>query len=192
MTTYKQPTKNKVRSKVLTEAIRMLTENREETAAISGNHVRSVLKKLSESVVPNDRLFADACAEEDILSWEEFRSTHVGTRSPADLTVAYLAGPEPSNDISVLIELGVRPENIWAFENDKKTFALALKNVEEFSLRGIKLIGISLSESTSFISMRARLCLTKSREQDDSSRAFSVTQHWPHSAFSSRTLRNRI
>lgn len=146
MTTYKQPTKNKVRSKILTEAIRMLTENREETSAISGNHVRSVLKKLSKSAVPNDRFFADACAEEDILSWEKFRSTHVGTRSPTDLTVAYLAGPEPSNDISVLIELGVRPENIWAFENDKKTFALALKNVEEVSLRGIKLIGISLSE----------------------------------------------
>jgi hypothetical protein len=146
MSTYKQPTKNKVRSRVLSEAIKMLTAKREETAVIGGGHVRKALNKLSGSSVPVDRYFAGFCDDEDIESWEAFRSIHVGARTPEELTVAYLAGPEPTNDIEVLIELGVRPENIWAFENDSKTFALALKDVEKVSLRGIKLIDISLSE----------------------------------------------
>lgn len=146
MITYTQPTKSKVRSHVLSDAIRMLTKEREQTAVIGGDHVRKVLKKLSESKVGKDSRYAQRCDEADIKSWESFRSSHIGSRTAAELTVAYLAGPEPSNDIEVLIELGVRAENIWAFENDKKTFALALKNVEKISLRGIKLIDISLGE----------------------------------------------
>lgn len=146
MVTYTQPTKSKVRSNALSDAIRMLTKEREQTAVISGDHVRKVLKKLSKSDVGNDKYFAQRCDEADIKSWESFRSSHIGSRTAAELTVAYLAGPEPSNDIEVLIELGIRAENIWAFENDQKTFALALKNVEKISLRGIKLIDISLSE----------------------------------------------
>lgn len=146
MVTYRQPTKNRVRSKVLRDAIEMLTKKREETTVIRGDHVRKVLSKLSGSSVPGDRYLAESCDNGDIESWEKFRSIHVGARTAEELTVAYLAGPEPTNDIEVLIELGLRPENIWAFENDNKTFALALKDVENVSLRGIKLIDISLSE----------------------------------------------
>lgn len=42
----------------------------------------------------------------------------VGCRGPGELTVVYLAVPEPANDLEILIVLGVQPENIWAFELD--------------------------------------------------------------------------
>lgn len=33
-----------------------------------------------------------------------------------ELSVCYLAGPEPINDFKEFTEMGVLPENIWAFE----------------------------------------------------------------------------
>ena len=146
MHSFKQPTKHAVRSKALAAAITMLTQDRESTAIVPSNHVRKVLGALAESEVNADRGYAGQCRSEDIDSWESFRTSQVGARAASDLTVAYLAGPEPSNDLQVLVQNGIRPENIWAFENETKTFAEALDDVERVSLRGVKLIELSLSD----------------------------------------------
>lgn len=146
MNSFKQPTKHAVRSKALAAAITMLTQDRESTAIVPLNHVRRVLGALAESEVNADQSYAGQCESGDIDSWESFRTSQVGARAASDLTVAYLAGPEPSNDLQVLIQNGIRPENIWAFENESKTFAEAFDDVERVSLRGVKLIELSLSD----------------------------------------------
>lgn len=143
---YRQPTKHAVRTKALASAVKMLTKKRENTTIVSKKHVRKVLKALSASKVPGDRENSRQCRKADIKSWESFRISHIGTRTPSDLTVAYLAGPEPSNDIQILMKHGIRAENIWAFENEARTFAQALDDVERTELRGIKLIDLSLDD----------------------------------------------
>ena len=49
-------------------------------------------------------------------------------------------------DLEVLIELGVRPENIWAFEIDTGVFESALADVENAELRDVKLMNISIDD----------------------------------------------
>lgn len=50
------------------------------------------------------------------------------------------------NDIRTLIELGVRAENIWAFEISDVEFERALKDVRDSNIRGVKLIKMKMEE----------------------------------------------
>lgn len=67
--------------------------------------------------------------DETINKWEEYYKSLISKKKPSQLKVAYLAGPNPENDLEVLAKLGVLPENIWAFESDLKTYRLALDSV---------------------------------------------------------------
>lgn len=50
----------------------------------------------------------------------------MGTKKPEDLVVCYLSGPEPNNDFQELINLGILPHNIWAFESDNQVYKKAI------------------------------------------------------------------
>lgn len=89
---------------------------------------------------------AHAVNLQDIASWETFHDTTIGTRKPSDITVAYLAGPEPENDFKMLLDLGVRPENIWAFEIEKNIAKQGLSALKKEKFRGIKFIPISIED----------------------------------------------
>ena len=69
--------------------------------------------------------------DDTLRSWQALHASHLGTRKPEDLTVCYLCGPEPGNDFEVFVELGVLPQNIWAFESDKATYETAVRAVRE-------------------------------------------------------------
>jgi hypothetical protein len=43
--------------------------------------------------------------------------------------VCYLCGPEPLNDFDVLVNLGIHPHNIWAFESEPRYYQAALAAV---------------------------------------------------------------
>ncbi|MBB3810066.1 class I SAM-dependent methyltransferase [Pseudochelatococcus contaminans] len=60
--------------------------------------------------------------------------------------MAYLAGPEPQNDLAVLLELGVRPENIWAFEVEEKAATQGLDTLRELKARGVKFIPAGIED----------------------------------------------
>ncbi len=144
---YSQPTKQAARKAAISHAVELLTTRRDDCAITSANYVNKVLKKLKSSEPDSSyHRAAIKCKSEDILSWRKFRSSNIGTRRPEELTVAYLAGPEPINDIAILIELGVRPENIWAFEIDKGVFASALTSLKRSPLRGVKLMNTSIED----------------------------------------------
>lgn len=68
----------------------------------------------------------------------------VGARSPSDLTVAYLAGPEPMNDFKELVALGVHPHNIYGFESDNETFNKALVAAKRSDFPLLKIIKMPL------------------------------------------------
>jgi hypothetical protein len=48
--------------------------------------------------------------------------------------VLYLCGPEPRNDLEVLLSLGVDPQNVWAIESDKSLYDAAVKQLVEDEL----------------------------------------------------------
>lgn len=52
-------------------------------------------------------------------------------KKPEELTVCYLSGPEPSNDFKELTNLGILPQNIWAFESDTQAYKQALADFEQ-------------------------------------------------------------
>lgn len=145
--TYNQPSKHAVRLKALTHAVELLTTRRSHCAIIPEDYILQVIAKMKQpSSHHNDQMAARACKAEDIKSWQTFRLSSIGNRRAADLTVAYLAGPEPTNDLEILINLGVRPENIWAFEGNNQIFSSALRDIETSKLRGVKLMNIGIED----------------------------------------------
>jgi hypothetical protein len=123
-----------------------MTSRRDAAAIVPPDHPERVRRALLRSKVYGDSEAGSACDPKDLASWRTFRAATIGTRTPADITVAYLAGPEPENDLDVLIELGVRPENIWAFEIDKDAAAQGLGSLRELKRRGVKFIPVSIED----------------------------------------------
>ncbi|MCX7586357.1 class I SAM-dependent methyltransferase [Phenylobacterium sp. 58.2.17] len=143
---YDQPTKALARRRSLTHAIELVTSRREAAAIVPADHVERVRQALLNSDTWGDTWAGDNCDPKDIASWRSFRAAAIGTRTPQEITVAYLAGPEPDNDLEVLLELGVRPENIWAFEVDKKIAAQGLDTLRDLKARGVKFIPASIED----------------------------------------------
>ncbi|MNK54690.1 hypothetical protein D3C87_736810 [compost metagenome] len=139
---YDQPTKNDVRRQALSHAVELVTSRRENAAIVPADHP----KRIRDHLLQDHRAVALACKPKDLESWRSFRLQTVGTRTSSEITVAYLAGPEPSNDMSVLLELGVRPENIWAFEVDEETADAGLEELRELRARGIKFIPVGIED----------------------------------------------
>ena len=144
---YDQPSKHAARVAALTHAVKLLTIKRDACALVPEDYILRVIAKMRLPESHDDyKAAARKCKEEDIKSWQAFRTSSVGKRDAGDITVAYLAGPEPTNDLRILIELGVRPENIWAFEIDKKLFTSAVDDIERSIVRGVKLMNVSIED----------------------------------------------
>lgn len=144
MTEYSQPTKVRARTLALSHAVEMLTTRREHAAVVPKDYVARVQRLLSEREGTLDAYAAASCHEHLISDWEAFWFSKVGSKAPSDLTIAYLAGPEPLNDFRELVKLGVHPHNIFGFESETKEFnqALAAAKASEFPL--LKIIKMPL------------------------------------------------
>lgn len=144
---YDQPSKHAARVAALKHAVQLLTIRRNACALVPEDYISRVIAKMKSPASHRDyKIAAKKCKDEDIKSWQAFRASSVGKRDAGDLTVAYLAGPEPTNDLKILIELGVRPENIWAFEIDKKLFPSAVDDIGRSIFRGVKLMNVSIED----------------------------------------------
>jgi len=144
MTEYGQPTKVRARSVALSHAVELLTSRRKHAAVVPRDYVARIKKTLSARVGTPDAHFAAACDGDLVKAWEAFWLSKVGSKEPSDLTIAYLAGPEPLNDFRQLVKLGVHPHNIFGFESDAKEFnqALEASKTSEFPL--LKIIRMPL------------------------------------------------
>ncbi|SDH71099.1 class I SAM-dependent methyltransferase [Pseudomonas panipatensis] len=145
-TSYRQPTKTIARTLALTHAVKLLTTRRQKAAIAAKSYVRKARDLCSTLNYGEYKLVATHCLDRDVKAWEDFRTSVVGRLNARDLTIAYLAGPEPTNDIMTLLDLGVRAENIWAFEVSDVEFERAIKDVRDSNIRGIKLIKMKMEE----------------------------------------------
>lgn len=141
--TYLQPTKEVARLIAIKRAVTLMTTNRCDAAIVPEDYVERVRDRLLKSDVGHDAAFSSACDEADFASWKSYRKQFVGAKTPSELKVAYLAGPEPTHDLQIFIDLGVRPENIWAFELPKH-FEFTLTDLKENPVRGVKALPMKI------------------------------------------------
>lgn len=128
MVSYKQTIKEKSRWLVWKHAIDSLTCNRSDNRILNTtymDHQWEYVKSRVNEFINDEYAFNESC----FTNWKSFSDIVYGKRDPKDLKVAFFCGPEPENDVRVLLHLGVRIENIYAFENDKKIFKTAVNSL---------------------------------------------------------------
>ena len=129
MRTYKQLTKEESRRLVWQNAVRSLTQNRTSSRVIDPNYMDHLWEFCKGEVahVPEILSLDNTTYEK----WKRFAEIQKGVKQACDLKVAFFCGPEPENDVEHLLELGVRIENIYAFEYDKDIFRVAVNSLQD-------------------------------------------------------------
>jgi hypothetical protein len=126
-TTYKQQVKDQSREIVWSHTINSLTRDRLRSGLVSRIWCEPIWD------VATRRLAQLGC-QLDSTAFDNFQSAAdagYGNRRPQDLKVAYLCGPEPENDLDILVGLGVVPSNVWAIESDKRTAVAAVASARQ-------------------------------------------------------------
>ncbi len=140
MAAYNEPLKNKARMLVIENAIKVLTSERDSATLARRSYVRDVRDHIVINGTEYDVPQAKALKDTTIDRWEAFYDSITQSRKPANLKVAYLAGPNPENDLRVFCDAGLLPENIWAFESDKTTYLKAVSSALVSAFPFIKII----------------------------------------------------
>lgn len=124
MPTYKQPVKERSRELLWNHAVETPTSRRNDNRILNTNYMEHLW------------LYCQHCLEESLdietfVKWKEFADICYGQKRPEDLKVAFFCGNEPENDVKHLMKLGVRIENIYAFEIDKDMFKEAVASLHD-------------------------------------------------------------
>lgn len=122
MTTYKQPVKERSRVLIWNHAVETLTAKRDDKRILNTTYMEHLW------------LYCQQWLEEKLdiatfVKWKEFADICYGQKRSEELKVAFFCGNEPENDVKHLLNLGVRIENIYAFEQDKKMFKEAVESL---------------------------------------------------------------
>ena len=119
MANYKQSVKDKSRNQIWQHAIESLTTRRGEVRMLNYGY----LSKLTDYVENKaERIITPL----NLANYYRFLDITYGQKSAEQLKVAFFCGPEPENDVEVLLKLGVRLENMYAFELGKAEFNQAV------------------------------------------------------------------
>lgn len=131
METYKQDVKEQSRELVWQHAVYSLTTNRGNVRILTDEYIRNLWNYIFYKNKYTKPFFMNKPSPNINLlnSWCDFANHTYSLKKSSDLRIAYLCGPEPENDLNILLRLGIRVENIWAIESDKKAFGIALENV---------------------------------------------------------------
>lgn len=124
---YNQHTKQNARHISVLKAVEALTLKREESCCVGRDYVRKIYDYF---ILPDDisknKKEAEKIDVSYITRWERLHDSFVGSKSPEDLTVCFLSGPEPNNDFQEFTNLGILPQNIWAFESNNQAYKKAI------------------------------------------------------------------
>lgn len=137
---YDQPEKQRARWLALCHAVESLTTHRGQSPVVTIDHFDRILKYACDQIeLANQRDYTCFPEPHEQVSEAaaEFRQLHearVGNRSARDLSVLFLAGPEPANDLRTLMELGISPQNIWAVEADDQAYEAAVESISDEGL----------------------------------------------------------
>ena len=139
---YENQAKKKCQSDVISHAIRCLTTERHASACVQRGHVRRVWQQLQES--GESQAYYNPgeieSIEAEISQWEILHESKIQSRKPSDLSVCYLEGNNPINDLQVLLDNGVLPQNVWVVANDTKTFESAREAILRSRFRNFRLL----------------------------------------------------
>lgn len=130
---YTQQEKNKARKKLIIGAIERLTTRRRDSVLVDEKNTEKMIEHFIELI----NLFLKRHSEElheDFIKYVQNKSMQILNSSyqekdTTDLKILYLSGPEPVNDLEILLENGIRASNIWAIEGDNQTHRKALENL---------------------------------------------------------------
>lgn len=138
---YTQYKKNFVRHNAIKYAVSMLTTQRQNATCVHRDYVRKVYDYFTQTEDESrNKIEASKIHHSYILDWEHLHDSFCQPKSPDELSICYLCGPEPNNDFEEFVALGVLPQNIWAFETDRKTYEKALSVYETESYRQPRII----------------------------------------------------
>ncbi len=144
--TYKQESKNQVRHTVIRNAVELLTIRRSEACCVRNSYVRDLYDYYLSLPESHEQTEAAKIEPEYIREWEHIHSNLIGYKRPDELSVCYLSGPEPENDFNELVNMGVLPQNIWAFENERSTYLRALDSLDGITFMQPKIVKTSIEK----------------------------------------------
>jgi len=107
--TYDQPEKERARWLALCHAVECLTTHRQQSSVITLNQFDAAIKYACDLIErTGQRPYPHEQVKDAAARFKQLHESRVGKKSAKDLTVLFLAGPNPMNDLRVLTELGVR------------------------------------------------------------------------------------
>lgn len=129
METYKQEDKERSRELLWEHAVKSLTQDRATSRVLRENYLDNLWTFVKNRFAESHYLDSRELSDRKFEDWKRFGEQEYGTKKPEELKVAFFCGPEPENDVEHLLDLGVRIENIYAFEYDKRTFQAAVDSL---------------------------------------------------------------
>lgn len=129
---YNQPEKRMIRHNIILRAVKSLTQEREYSTCVSRDYVREIYDSfVNTKDDSSNKREAELIDKRYITSWENLHDTYTSVKEVKDLAVCYLCGPEPNNDFHEFTDLGILPQNIWAFESNNSTYNQAIACYEQ-------------------------------------------------------------
>lgn len=124
---YDQYDKRLIRHRIIRSAVDSLTIYREKATCVSRNYVRDISDYYTQNKdFSKNKEEAEKIEKAYITNWENLHDVYTGKKNVKDLVVCYLCGPDPNNDFQEFIDLGILPQNIWAFESNTSTYNQAV------------------------------------------------------------------
>lgn len=140
MTSYSEPVKSKARRIVIENAITALTLERTTSTLSRRSYAREVKAHILSGDNKYDTREAEKLSDATIDRWESFYDSITQIKTPANLKIAYLSGPNPENDLRIFCGAGVLPENIWAFESENSVYSEAVVSALSSEFPFIKIV----------------------------------------------------
>lgn len=129
---YDQPEKQRARSLVLERAVAAVTSDRHSSPLVRADEFQETLD-FSLYVLRQYGFNGELAAEVRAYAreWHTFFNCTLGQKSASDVRVLYLCGPEPHNDLDVLLRLGIMQQNIWAIESEQGEYRKAVEQLAQ-------------------------------------------------------------
>ncbi|WP_421589189.1 hypothetical protein [Rahnella aceris] len=131
MTSYKQNVKNKSRIDIWSSAIERLTTQSESSRVLDPEYLKNLIKFCWGETLHHVFDYDVNEFLERGNTWVNQLGSTYHQKKTNELKIAFFCGPEPENDLDILLNLGVKIENVWAFEIDSGTYDKALNKARD-------------------------------------------------------------
>lgn len=134
---YKNRTKDEARSLIWNHTIATLTSKKNYSTIVTEKDINLYWEHVKHFL--KEHKILDLSSQEDVCQqFIDFRNANVKLIDVKNIKVLFFCGPEPENDIEILMNLGILEENIWAVELDKSNYNSAL-NVLKHAYPNVKI-----------------------------------------------------